>query len=63
MPLVDGVILVTTFGKTLKVNLQSTVETLRLTDKKILGIIQRIREKKGDAGYGYGETTQNEFRG
>ncbi|WP_252901998.1 hypothetical protein [Weissella cibaria] len=55
--------MVTTFGKTLKVNLQSTVETLRLTDKKILGIVQRIREKKGDAGYGYGETTQNEFRG
>ncbi|MEE6707506.1 CpsD/CapB family tyrosine-protein kinase [Weissella confusa] len=54
MPLVDGAILVTTFGKTLKANLQRTVETLKLTDTKILGIVQRIRGGKNDAGYGYG---------
>lgn len=54
MPLVDGAILVTTFGKTLKANLQRTVETLRLTDTKILGIVQRVRSGKNDAGYGYG---------
>lgn len=54
MPLIDGAILVTTFGKTLKVNLQRTVETLRLTDTKILGIVQRVRGGKNDAGYGYG---------
>lgn len=54
MPLVDGAILVTTFGKTLKVNLQRTVETLRLTDTKILGVVQRVRGGKNDAGYGYG---------
>ncbi len=54
MPLVDGAILVTTFGKTLKVNLQRTVESLRLTDTKILGIVQRVRGGKNDVGYGYG---------
>ena len=54
MPLVDGAILVTIFGKTLKVNLQRTVETLRLTDTKILGSVQRVRGGKNDAGYGYG---------
>lgn len=54
MPLVDGAILVTIFGKTLKINLERTVETLRLTDTKILGIVQRVRGGKNDAGYGYG---------
>ena len=54
MPLVDGAILVTMFGKTLKVNLQRTVETLSLTDTKILGVVQRVRGGKNDAGYGYG---------
>ena len=53
MPLVDGAILVTIFGKTLKINLERTVETLRLTDTKILGIVQRVRGGKNDAGYGY----------
>lgn len=55
MPLVDGAILVTIFGKTLKVNLQRTVETLRLTDTKILGVVQRVRGGKNDARYGYGD--------
>ena len=59
MPLVDGAILVTTFGKTLKINLQRTVETLRLTDTKILGIVQRVRGGKNDAGYGYGYGQKN----
>ncbi len=54
MSLVDGAILVTLFGKTLKVNLQRTVETLRLKDTKILGIVQRVRGGKNDTGYGYG---------
>lgn len=54
MPLVDGTILVTTFGKTLKINLQRTVETLKLSDTKILGIVQRVRGGKSDNGYGYG---------
>ena len=54
MPLVDGVILVTAFGKTLKVNLQRTVESLRLTDTKILGTVQRVRGGKNDLDYGYG---------
>jgi len=53
-PLVDGAILVTTFGKTLKANLQRTVETLRLTNTKILGTVQRVRGGKNDVGYGYG---------
>ncbi len=60
MPLVDGAILVTIFGKTLKINLERTVETLRLTDTKILGIVQRVRGGKNDAGYGYGYGYGNE---
>ena len=39
VPLVDGTVLVTTFGKTLKNNLQRTVETLRISNTKILGIV------------------------
>lgn len=54
MPYVDGAILVTTFGQTLKANLQLTVERLQLTDTKILGVVQRVRGGKKDAGYGYG---------
>lgn len=54
VPLVDGTVLVTTFGKTLKNNLQRTVETLRISNTKILGIVERNRGSRGDAGYGYG---------
>lgn len=54
MPVVDGAVLVTIFGKTLKANLQRTVETLRMSDTKILGIVQRVRGGKTDVGYGYG---------
>lgn len=54
MPVVDGAVLVTTFGKTLKANLQRTVETLRMSDTKIWGIVQRVRGGKTDVGYGYG---------
>ncbi|MBJ7642023.1 CpsD/CapB family tyrosine-protein kinase [Weissella confusa] len=54
MPVVDGAVLVTIFGKTLKTNLQRTVETLRMSDTKILGIVQRVRGGKTDVGYGYG---------
>ena len=34
--------------KRLKINLERTVETLRLTDTKILGIVQRVRGGKND---------------
>ena len=54
VPVVDGTVLVTTFGKTLKNNLQRTVETLRISNVKILGIVERNRSSRGDAGYGYG---------
>lgn len=54
VPLIDGTVLVTTFGKTLKNNLQRTVETLRISNAKILGIVERNRGSRGDAGYGYG---------
>lgn len=54
MPIIDGTVLVTTFGKTLKANLQRTVETLRLSNKEILGVVERIRTKRDAAGYGYG---------
>lgn len=54
VPLVDGTVLVTTFGKTMKTNLQRTVETLRISQAKILGVVERNRGSRGDAGYGYG---------
>jgi len=54
LPLVDGVVLVTVFGKTIKMNLQRTVETLRLSDTKILGIVSRVKNGQHDLGYGYG---------
>lgn len=54
VPLIDGTVLVTTFGKTLKNNLQRTVETLRISNAKILGIVERNRGSRSDAGYGYG---------
>lgn len=54
MPLVDGAVLVTTLGKTLKANLHRTVENLRLSDTKILGVVERSRGGKNDVGYGYG---------
>ncbi len=52
--LVDGIVLVTTIGKTLKGNLKRTVETISLTNAKVLGCVERVKNKKGDAGYGYG---------
>lgn len=54
VPIIDGTVLVTTFGKTLKSNLQRTVETLNISNAKILGIVERNRGGKGDAGFGYG---------
>ncbi|KRN31278.1 CpsD/CapB family tyrosine-protein kinase [Weissella halotolerans] len=52
--LVDGIVLVTTIGKTLKANLKRTVETISLTDAKVLGCVERVKDKSNDAGYGYG---------
>lgn len=52
--LVDGIVLVTTIGKTLKGNLKRTVETIALTETRVLGCVERVKNKGGDAGYGYG---------
>lgn len=54
MPLVDGVVLVTIFGKTLKSNLKQTVEFINFSDTKILGVVARNRSGNGHSGYGYG---------
>lgn len=54
LPLVDGVVLVTMFGKTMKMSLKRTVEVLELGDTKILGVVERSKNSKSDAGYGYG---------
>lgn len=54
LPLIDGVVLVTMLGKTMKMSLKRTVEILELGDTKILGIVERVKDSKSDAGYGYG---------
>lgn len=54
LPLIDGVVLVTMLGKTMKASLKRTVEILELGDTKILGVVERVKDNKGEAGYGYG---------
>ena len=54
LPLIDGVVLVTMVNKTMKVSLKRTVEVLELGNTKILGIVERVKDNKGSAGYGYG---------
>ncbi|UNB89103.1 CpsD/CapB family tyrosine-protein kinase [Lactiplantibacillus plantarum] len=53
LPLIDGVVLVTMLGKTMKASLKRTVEILKLGDTKILGVVERVKDSKND-GYGYG---------
>lgn len=53
LPLIDGVVLVTMLGKTMKSSLKRTVEILKLGDTKILGVVERVKDSKND-GYGYG---------
>ena len=54
LPLIDGAVLVTMMGKTMKASIKRTVETLRLGETKILGVVERIKNDKDDIGYGYG---------
>lgn len=54
VPKTDGVVVVANMGKTLKSDLQRTVEILKLANAKILGSVERVRTKHGDKGYGYG---------
>ena len=53
-PLIDGVVLVTMMGKTIKVAVKRTVEILRLGKTKILGVVESRMDSKNDIGYGYG---------
>lgn len=54
LPLIDGVVVVTMIGKTMKNSLKRTVEMIRLGDTKILGVVERVKNSDKDAGYGYG---------
>lgn len=54
VPKTDGVVVVVNMGKTLKGDLKRTVEVLKLAEAKILGSVERVKEKHGDKGYGYG---------
>jgi capsular exopolysaccharide synthesis family protein len=53
LPLVDGVVLVTSLGKTLKANLKRTVEMLRLGETNILGVVSRQHRRRGEQDVGY----------
>lgn len=54
LPLIDGVVVVTMIGKTMKNSLKRTVEMIQLGDTKILGVVERVKNSDEDAGYGYG---------
>lgn len=58
VPKTDGVVVVANMGKTLKADLQRTVEVLKLANAKILGSVERVKAKHGDRGYGYGYQDQ-----
>lgn len=53
----DGIVIVVKMGKTLKGNIQRTVELLKMSNARILGVIERFQksaERSGGYGYGYG---------
>ncbi|MCS9984075.1 polysaccharide biosynthesis tyrosine autokinase [Weissella paramesenteroides] len=54
LPQIDGVVVVTMIGKTMKSSLKRTVEMIRLGETKILGVVERVKDSGKDAGYGYG---------
>ncbi|GAN36055.1 CpsD/CapB family tyrosine-protein kinase [Lacticaseibacillus paracasei] len=54
VPKTDGVVVVANMGKTLKGDLERTVEVLKFANAKILGSVERVKAKHGDRGYGYG---------
>src|SRR5699024_7366891 len=39
LPLIDGAVIVTMMGKTMKTSIKRTVEMLRLSETKILGVV------------------------
>lgn len=54
VPKTDGVVVVANMDKTLKGDLQRTVEVLKLAKARLLGSVERVKAKRGDRGYGYG---------
>ena len=54
VPKTDGVVVVANMGKTLRGDLERTIEVLKLANAKILGCVERVKAKHGDRGYGYG---------
>lgn len=54
VPKTDWVVVVANMDKTLKGDLQRTVEVLKLAKAKLLGSVERVKAKRGDRGYGYG---------
>lgn len=59
----DGIVIVVKMGKTLKGNIQRTVELLKMSNARILGVIERFQksaERSGGYGYGYGYEKANQ---
>ena len=54
VPKTDWVVVVANMDKTLKGDLQRTVEVLKLAKSRLLGSVERVKAKHGDRGYGYG---------
>lgn len=59
VPKTDWVVVVANMDKTLKGDLQRTVEVLKLAKSRLLGSVERVKAKRGDRGYGYGYDSQN----
>ena len=59
VPKTDWVVVVANMDKTLKGDLQRTVEVLKLAKSRLLGSVERVKAKHGDRGYGYGYDSQN----
>lgn len=50
----DGIVIVVKMGKTLKGNIQRTVELLKMSNARILGVIERFQKSaERSGGYGY----------
>jgi len=55
----DGIVIVVKMGKTLKGNIQRTVELLKMSNARILGVIERFQKSaERSGGYGYGYVTK-----
>lgn len=59
MPKTDWVVVVANMDKTLKGDIQRTLEVLKLAKARLLGSVERVKAKRGDRDYGYDSQNRN----